>query len=228
MMRGLIAAFAAPAISARFVARVAFVIFAGAAVLAAPLTPAVAAPAMPAGPQALAESAWPASNAHAVAASPAATPAVEPVRNWIELFNTHTNETLKITFRDEAGALIPEALDELNRICGDHRSKEHRKMDAGLFVLLVDLAAAAGTEPRYDIISAFRSSASNEKLRANGGGQAKNSQHIEGKAMDVRLKGVTTERLRDLARALERGGVGYYPKSGFVHVDTARVRYWEG
>jgi len=90
------------------------------------------------------------------------------------------------------------------------------------------IADSAGTEPRYEIISAFRSSASNETLRANGGGQAKNSQHIEGKAMDVRLKGVTTERLRDLARALKRGGVGYYPKSGFVHVDTARVRYWEG
>jgi len=148
--------------------------------------------------------------------------------DWIELHNTHTNETLKLTFRDERGELIPDALARLNRICGDHRSKEHRQMDSALFVLLVDLAASAGTEPRFEIISAFRSSASNEKLRSNGGGQAKNSQHIEGKAMDVRLKGVTTERLRDLARALKRGGVGYYPKSGFVHVDTARVRYWEG
>jgi uncharacterized protein YcbK (DUF882 family) len=101
-------------------------------------------------------------------------------------------------------------------------------MDPQLFVLLVDLAASAGVEPRYDIISAFRSAATNEKLRSNGGGQAKNSQHIEGKAIDVRLKGVATDRLRDLARALKRGGVGYYPKSDFVHVDTARVRYWEG
>jgi uncharacterized protein YcbK (DUF882 family) len=151
-----------------------------------------------------------------------------PGRDWIELHNTHTNETLKVTFRGEGGTLIPDALDRLNRICGDHRSREHRQMDSALFVLLVDLAASAGTEPRFEIISAFRSSASNEKMRANGGGQAKNSQHIEGRAMDVRLKGVTTERLRDLARALKRGGVGYYPKSGFVHVDTARVRYWEG
>jgi uncharacterized protein YcbK (DUF882 family) len=162
---------------------------------------------------------------------PPSRPALEglsPARNWIELHNTHTNESLTVTFRDARGELIPEALEQLNRICGDHRSKEHRQMDAALFVLLVDLAASAGIEPRYDIISAFRSSTSNEKLRSNGGGQAKNSQHIEGKAIDVRLKGVTTERLRDLARALQRGGVGYYPKSGFVHVDTARVRYWEG
>jgi uncharacterized protein YcbK (DUF882 family) len=101
-------------------------------------------------------------------------------------------------------------------------------MDPQLFVLLVDLAASAGVEPHYDIISGYRSAQTNETLRNKGGGQAKNSQHIQGKAIDVRLKGVATLRLRDLARDLKRGGVGYYPKSDFVHVDTARVRYWEG
>jgi uncharacterized protein YcbK (DUF882 family) len=101
-------------------------------------------------------------------------------------------------------------------------------MDPQLFVLLADLAAAAEVEPRYEIISGYRSPETNEKLRTNGGGQAKNSQHIQGKAIDVRLKGVSTARLRDLARTLRRGGVGYYRKSDFVHVDTARVRYWEG
>jgi uncharacterized protein YcbK (DUF882 family) len=153
------------------------------------------------------------------------TPA--PTLDWIEFHNTHTGEDLRLQFRN-ANGFIPEALTELDRILGDHRSRESRSMDPQLYVLLVDLAAEAGVEPRYEIISAFRSSASNEKLRSNGGGQAKNSQHIEGKAIDVRLKGVATDRLRDLARALKRGGVGYYPKSDFVHVDTARVRYWEG
>ncbi len=167
------------------------------------------------------------------AAAPAVSATAEaPSADWIEFHNTHTNETLHITFRDASGAFVPEALQQLDKICGDHRSKEHRQMDPQLFVLLADLAASAGTGPRYDIISAFRSSGSNEKLRSNGGGQAKNSQHIEGKAMDVRLKGVAADRLRDLARALKRGGVGYYPSSSpaaaFVHVDTARVRYWEG
>lgn len=146
--------------------------------------------------------------------------------DWIELHNTHTGERLKVTFRDTNG-FVPAALEQLEKILGDHRSGEHHAMDPALFPLLVDLAAAAGVEPRYEIISAFRSSETNEKLRSNGGGQAKNSQHIQGKAIDVRLNGVATDRLRDLARELKRGGVGYYKKSDFVHVDTARVRYWE-
>jgi uncharacterized protein YcbK (DUF882 family) len=150
-----------------------------------------------------------------------------PALNWIEFHNTHTNQTLELTFRNEAG-FIPEAMAQLNEIMGDHRSRTHREMDPQLLVLLVDLAASAGVDPRYEIISAYRSAESNEKMRASGGGQAQKSQHIEGRAIDVRLKGVTTVRLRDLARALSRGGVGYYPKSDFVHVDTARVRYWEG
>jgi uncharacterized protein YcbK (DUF882 family) len=153
----------------------------------------------------------------------AATPAVD----WLELHNTHTGETLKVTFRNASG-FVPAAVEQLDRILFDQRSGEHHAMDPQLYVLLVDLAAAAEVEPRYDIISGFRSSGTNEKLRSNGGGQAKNSQHIQGKAIDLRLKGVDTARLRDLAVGLKRGGVGYYPKSDFVHVDTARVRYWEG
>ncbi|HVY82558.1 MAG TPA: DUF882 domain-containing protein [Steroidobacteraceae bacterium] len=158
--------------------------------------------------------------------APRAQAAAAPL-DWLELHNTHTDETLRITFRNAAG-FIPAALARLDRILFDHRSGEHRAMDPQLFVLLADLAAAAGVEPRYEIISGYRSAATNERLRLNGGGQAKQSQHIQGKAIDVRLKGVSTERLRDLAVALGRGGVGYYPKSDFVHVDTARVRYWEG
>ena len=160
--------------------------------------------------------------AHAAETAPSPTSV-----DWLELHNTHTNETLKVTFRDRSG-FVPDALTSLEKILGDHRSGEHHAMDPQLYVLLVDLAAAAGVEPRYEIISGYRAAETNENLRSNGGGQAKNSQHIQGKAIDVRLKGVTTERLRDLAMGLKRGGVGYYEKSDFVHVDTARVRYWEG
>ncbi len=157
--------------------------------------------------------------------APSGAPASE---NWLELHNTHTDETLKVTFRTNEGGFIPAALGKLNEILGDHRSHQQTTMDPQLFVLLADLAASARVEPHYEIISGYRSSETNERLRTRGGGQAKNSQHIQGKAIDVRLKGVDTATLRDLARALKRGGVGYYPKSDFVHVDTARVRYWEG
>lgn len=153
------------------------------------------------------------------------TPASE---NWLELHNTHTGETQTVTFRTDEGTFIPSALEKLNQLLADHRSHQQTTMDPQLFVLLTDLAASAHVEPRYEIISGYRSSETNERLRTKGGGQAKNSQHIQGKAIDVRLKGVNTATLRDLARALKRGGVGYYEKSDFVHVDTARVRYWEG
>ena len=87
-------------------------------------------------------------------------------------------------------------------------------MDPQLFVLLVDLAASADVEPRYEIISGYRAPKPTRSCASNGGGQAKNSQHIQGKAIDVRLKGVDTATLRDLARDLKRGGVGYYPEIG--------------
>jgi uncharacterized protein YcbK (DUF882 family) len=145
-----------------------------------------------------------------------------PGFDWIELYNTHTGETVKESFRDASGFLAP-ALAKLQHVLRDHRSGESHPMDPKLYVLLVDVAVAAGKEPRYEIISGYRSPQTNEKLRAAGGGQAQRSQHI-----DVRLKGVPTATLRDLARALGRGGVGYYERSDFVHLDTARVRYWTG
>lgn len=157
----------------------------------------------------------------------AAAVATQPRVDWIEFYNTHTRETVKETFRNAEG-FIPEALAKFDHVLRDHRSGESHAMDPNLFTLLVDVAAAAGVEPRYEIISGFRSPESNETLRAAGGGQAKQSQHLEGRAIDVRLKGVSTEKLREVATALKRGGVGYYPGSKFVHLDTARVRYWTG
>jgi uncharacterized protein YcbK (DUF882 family) len=153
----------------------------------------------------------------------AQTPAVD----WIEFYNTHTRETVRETFRNASG-FVPEALTKFEHVLRDHRSGESHRIDPELYVLLVDVAAAAGAEPRYEIISGFRSQETNEKLRSAGGGQAKRSQHMEGRAIDVRLKGVTTARLREVATSLRRGGVGYYERSDFVHIDTARVRYWTG
>ncbi len=139
-----------------------------------------------------------------VAATTSPNSASAASRNWLQLHNTHTGETLKITFRTEKG-FVPDALEKLNNILADHRSQQHREMDPQLFVLLADLAAAANTDPNYEIISGYRSPETNEKLRTNGGGQAKLSQHIQGKAIDVRLAGVTTDRLRDVAPRARAG-----------------------
>ena len=89
---------------------------------------------------------------------------------------------------------------------------------------------AAQADPHYEIISGYRSPASNAKLRSRSAqsGVAEKSLHMQGKAMDVRLKGVSTATLRDLALAAGRGGVGYYERSNFVHIDTGRVRKWVG
>ena len=94
--------------------------------------------------------------------------------------------------------------------------------------LLVDLAAASGREARYEVISGYRSQHTNENLRAAGHAVAEHSQHMLGKAVDVRLLGCDLATLRDAALKVGRGGVGYYPGSDFVHVDTGRVRTWAG
>lgn len=162
----------------------------------------------------------------AEAETPEAAP-VPPAGRRIVMTNTHTGETADVVFRNESG-YIPEAIDKLEAVLRDHRSNERHPMDPALFDILADLAQTAGVEPRYQIISGFRSSESNAMLRSRSKGVAEKSLHLQGKAIDVRLKGVPTDKLRDLALAAARGGVGYYHKSDFVHVDTGRVRRWTG
>jgi len=146
---------------------------------------------------------------------------------WLELFNTHTAETVQVAFRDAAG-YVATALTKLNHLLRDHRSGDVHPIDPALFDLLGDLARLAGRDARYEVISGYRSPATNARLKAQGRGVATRSLHMEGRAIDVRLKGLPTARLRDLALELRRGGVGFYPRSDFLHVDTGRVRSWEG
>ncbi len=101
-------------------------------------------------------------------------------------------------------------------------------MDARLYDQLADLADAAGVEPHYEIISGYRSPATNAALHERSSGVSSKSLHMQGRAMDVRLRSVETARLNELALAQARGGVGYYPGSRFVHLDTGRVRRWQG
>jgi uncharacterized protein YcbK (DUF882 family) len=149
------------------------------------------------------------------------------VSRVIELFNTHTSETLRVAYRSATG-FVPDSLARLQWLLRDHRANESAPIDPLLFDQLAALAAEAGVAPRYEIISGYRSPFTNAKLAAAGRGVATKSLHMQGKAIDVRLRGVPCDALRDLALAAAQGGVGYYQKSDFVHLDTGRVRTWAG
>jgi uncharacterized protein YcbK (DUF882 family) len=148
-------------------------------------------------------------------------------RRVISLVNTHTAESLDIEYFS-AGAYRDEALGALNHLLRDHRTGDVSPIDARLFDLLHDAAVLANREPRFEVISGYRSPRTNAMLNANSNGVARRSLHMDGRAIDIRLVGYRTDRLRDLALAMRQGGVGYYAKSDFVHVDTGRVRTWSG
>ena len=143
------------------------------------------------------------------------------------LINTHTGELLDtLYYRD--GAYDVAELGRLDWLLRDHRSGDVLPIAQGLFDLLHELAVAAGREPRYEIISGYRSPATNAKLAAATDGVSSKSLHMQGRAIDVRLTGYPTADLRDLALAKRAGGVGYYPSSDFVHLDLGAVRNWSG
>ena len=113
--------------------------------------------------------------------------------------------------------------------CRDHYSGEVGQIDPQLFHLLHHLRQTLGTEQPFEIISGYRSPLTNATLRqSRAGGVAKRSLHMEGKALDVRLPGVPLSELRDAALDLRAGGVGFYPREQFVHIDTGAVRHWAG
>jgi uncharacterized protein YcbK (DUF882 family) len=161
---------------------------------------------------------------NAVAGSPAPGEPADPRR--LALHNIHTSESLDVTFRDRNG-FVQDALKKLQHLLRDHRTGEEHAMDPELYVLLSDLARTAGLDPHYEVISGYRSPATNSGLIAGGHHVAKKSMHMQGRAMDVRPHGIELTAFRDLALAAKRGGVGFYPRSNFVHVDTGRVRQWQ-
>ncbi len=166
------------------------------------------------------------------ARQPEAVPAPQsppkPPERGLELYNTHTRESAKVVYR-RGDEFDPAALDKLDHLLRDHRSGESFDMDVKLYDQLYDLAVEAGVPPHYDIISGYRSPESNAKMAAReGSGVSKKSLHMQGRAIDVRLRNCSTVKLRDLALAAKRGGVGYYEKSDFVHIDTGAFRTWVG
>jgi uncharacterized protein YcbK (DUF882 family) len=145
----------------------------------------------------------------------------------LELKNTHTGEAVTVAF-GAMSALAASTVAKLEHVLRDHRSGDSHPMDRALYQQLVELAELAGAEPRYEIISGYRSPTTNANLANNSSGVARRSLHMEGRAIDVRLKGVRCADLRDLALGQARGGVGFYRASDFVHLDTGRVRAWAG
>jgi uncharacterized protein YcbK (DUF882 family) len=144
----------------------------------------------------------------------------------LRLYHTHTGERIDIIYR-RGDQYLPEAEAQLDHFLRDHRTGEVKHYDPHVFDILSDLAAAVGhPNGEIEIICGYRTPWSNEFLRARSSGVAKDSQHMQAHAIDIRIPGVDTLKLRNAALALGRGGVGYYPRSGFVHVDTGRVRTW--
>lgn len=142
------------------------------------------------------------------------------------LLHLHTNERINIIYR-KGDFYLPEAVNQLDHFLRDHRTGDVIALDPRLFDLLSDLTAAVGQAGKeIDIVCGYRTPSSNEFLRRTTSGVAEHSQHMLGEAIDIRIPGVSTARLRDAALSLHRGGVGYYPQSQFVHVDLGPVRRW--
>ena len=143
----------------------------------------------------------------------------------LSFYHTHTHETLEVTYA-VGGEYSASALLEINEFLADFRNGEETVMDPFLLDLIYDVRASLGSAETFEVISAYRSPETNEMLRKSSNGVAKNSQHLLGKAIDVRLRGTATNALRDAAIEIQRGGVGYYQASDFVHMDTGHVRRW--
>jgi len=151
----------------------------------------------------------------------------EPDVRRLAFANLHTGETLEAAYW-ESGAYIPGALAAVNHLLRDFRTGEVHAIEPGLLDLLVSLSGQTGVPAPYQVISGYRSPATNAMLHAESGQVAVKSLHMEGKAIDIRVEGMDLGYLRDAALSLSTGGVGYYPVSGFVHVDVGEVRNWSG
>ena len=143
------------------------------------------------------------------------------------LHNLHTGEMLDEVYY-EAGRYVPGALAAAMRVLRDWRNGQEHMIDARLFDLLHSLREHTEASAPFQIICGYRSPATNAALHERSREVAAKSQHLLGKALDIRLPGVDLSRLHAAALSLKAGGVGYYPQSDFVHVDVGPLRHWAG
>lgn len=147
------------------------------------------------------------------------------VERDIAFTHRHTGETLRTVYYAN-GRYIPSALDEVNWLLRDFRINEVKEIDPQLLDLLYAVRQRLESNEAFEVYSGYRSPETNARLRMEGWGVARNSLHMQGKAIDVRIPGIPLSDLRDAAKSLNGGGVGFYPRDRFVHVDTGKVRYW--
>jgi uncharacterized protein YcbK (DUF882 family) len=164
-----------------------------------------------------------------ISAPPAPAVLTRPAADVKRLFlhNLHTGETIKTEYWAD-GAYIPGALAEARHALRDWRNGQQHQMDPELFDLFHDLSARLESDRPFQVICGYRSPQTNAMLHARSSQVAAHSLHMDGKATDLRIEGVELAHLRKAAVSLGRGGVGFYPVSDFVHVDTGRVRQWSG
>lgn len=154
-----------------------------------------------------------------------AATAEQPTEKKLSLFNTHTRESLEVVYwRD--GQYDEKAMTQFYLLLRDHRQNEAAVIDCKLFDQLWELQQRCGGDGVFEIISGYRSPTTNNKLRKKSSGVAKKSYHMKGRAIDIRLRGTHLKKLRRAALAMKAGGVGYYPSSDFIHLDTGPVRNW--
>jgi uncharacterized protein YcbK (DUF882 family) len=165
--------------------------------------------------------------ATAVTLMPRFAEASMPVKGnrTLGLYNEHTGESFKAVYW-ENGEYDAGALKDINFILRDHHNDEVTSIDVHLLDLLTELHRRSGSKQAFQIVCGYRSPQTNALLAAEGEGVAHNSLHMDGKAIDIRVGDRSPRQVRDCAKSLHLGGVGYYPHAAFVHVDTGAVRYW--
>lgn len=143
----------------------------------------------------------------------------------ISFRNAHTGDSFNGVYR-VGNKYLPDAFDRINHVMRDFRTGEEFPIDPRALDIMYMLQQRTGQRGPFEVLSGYRSPKTNSMLRNASGGVARNSLHMVGQAVDLRLPGYQTKRLRDVAIDLRAGGVGFYPRSNFVHVDTGKVRHW--
>lgn len=148
-----------------------------------------------------------------------------PTDKTIKLYNIHTQEHLTATYWSK-DHIVKSEMEKINHFLRDFRTGDIQEMDPKLLDQLYAIQLIRDTSKPFQVISGYRSAKTNAMLNRTTEGVAKNSFHVKAQAIDINLPGTELKNLKKLARFLQRGGVGYYPKSGFMHIDTGPIRYW--